>query len=342
MARKDISIPVMPPKMAGVERDYPISKRENLLRAFDHEKPLWMPALYESTQWVFPSAFNDMPLDQTRDGEDWFGTKYKYAPAQCGCTPEPGVLTEIGEWREKVKWPDLDALDWAADLPGFRRDPGLALATRLGNGNFERLHMFEGFEQCLCDLLLEPEECKAFFDRLSEYKIDLFRHMHAVYSFDYVCNNDDWANAKSQFFSNDTFEETLLDSAVALARAVHAAGCRYMVHCCGKMESFLPYLVNDIHADLLEIQNINDVRAILDNYGNKITPMIVPDPYIMYDPDTTAEQARAHARSLVDRYGAHTCAGSGAVVRLIGAFPESYYAFEDEIYQYSREKYAKG
>ena len=102
MDKKDIRIPVMAPRMENVKRDYPISLRENFLCAMDHKKPMWMPALFQSTQWVTPPAFNDMPMDQSKDGEDWFGTKYVYEAAQCGSTPVPGVFEEIGEWREKV------------------------------------------------------------------------------------------------------------------------------------------------------------------------------------------------------------------------------------------------
>jgi hypothetical protein len=341
MDTKRISIPVMPPRMEPVQRDYPISQRKNLLRAFDHEKPMWMPALYDCTQWVFPSVFNDLPQDMTKDGIDWFGTFYKYEAAQCGHTPVPGMFDEIGEWREKVTWPDLASLDWAADIPTFRRNADLALATRLGNGNFERLHMFEGFEQALCDLLTDPEECKAFFDKMGTYKIEIFSRMNEVYHFDYVCHNDDWATARGQFFSNSVFEDTLLDSAVAMADAFHAAGCRYMLHCCGRMEAFLPYIVDDIHADLLEIQSINDIRGILDTYGDRVTPIFYPDPYILYHPDTTPEIAREYARSIVDKFGAHTCRGSGVCIRLIGSDPKVYYAFENEIYEYSRKKYAE-
>ena len=335
---KSFPIPVMPPPMAPVERDYPITPGENLMRAFRHEKPLWMPALYESTQWFFPSVYNDTPLDFTKDGVDWFGTHYRFMAVQAGHTPVPGLFQEIGEWREKVKWPDLDALDWGKDH--FVRDPARAAAGRLGNGNFERLHMSEGFEQALMDILTEQEECKAFFDRLGEYKIDIYHHIRDAYPLDYVCHNDDWSNAKSQFFSMEVFENTLLDSAVAIADAVHKDGLGYMVHCCGKMDVWVPHLVNDIHADVLEIQPINDVRAILDTYGDKVTPSIQPDPYVMYDPDLTPEAARAHAREFVDRYGAQTCAGAGCCVRLIGNKPETFYAFEDEIYQYSRKLYA--
>lgn len=339
MGELNYTIPVMPPYMEPRKRDFPITPRENLMRAFRHEKPMWMPAIYQATQWEFPSCYNDLPQDFTKDGEDWFGTKYKFEAAQAGHTPIPGLFDEIEEWHEKVKWPDQNALDWAADLPNFKRDESLALATRLGNGNFERLHMSEGFEQALCDILLEQEECKAFFDRLGEYKIETFHHINDVYHLDFACHNDDWSNAKSQFFSNEVFENTLLDSAVAIADAIHAAGCGYMLHCCGKMEAFLPYIVNDIHADVLEIQTINDIRMILDRYGAKTSPIFHPDVYIMYNPATTAEQAREYARSIVDKYGAHTCEGAGALIHLVGNQPESYYAFADEIYNYSLEKY---
>ena len=335
---KSFPIPVMPPPMPPAEHDYPITPGENLMRAFRHEKPLWMPALYESTQWIFPSVFNDMPLDFTKDGDDWFGTHYRYMEVQNGPTPVPGLFHEVGEWREKLIFPDLNAMDWGKDH--FPLDPNLAQAGRLGNGNCERLHMAEGFEQALMDILLEQDECKALFDRLGEYKIDIYRHIRDAYPLNYVCHNDDWSNARAQFFSMEAFENTLLDSAVAIAEAVHADGLGYMVHCCGKMEVWLPHLVNDIHADVLEIQTINDIRWILETYGDKVSPCILPDPHVMYDPDLTPEAARAHARQFVDRYGAQTCAGAGCCCYLIGNKPETFYAFEDELFNYSRKLYA--
>lgn len=335
----NISIPVMPPYMKPAEHDYPISPRENMLRAFRHEKPLWMPAITTDVQWVFPRVYEDVPPDFTKDGYDWFGTFYKYMEEQAGCTPEAGLFSEIGEWREKMIYPDLSKVNWKSDLEGFTRQQNKALGVRLGNGNFERLHFCEGFEQALCDILLEPEECKAFFDRNGDYKVEVFKYLHETFNLDFACHNDDWANAKSNFFSTDTFEATLLDSAVQIADAVHAAGCGYMVHCCGMMENFLPYLVNDIHADVLEIQILNDIRMILDKYGAKTTPIYPPDVQLMYNPATTAEQAREYARYIVDNFGAHTCDGSGCIIKLVGNIPESYYAFEDEIYNYSLEKY---
>ncbi len=335
-------IPVMPPRMPAptVKRDYPISPRENFLRALRHEKPLWMPNTSFGMQFVVPPAYKDAP-DFTIKGDsyDWFGTLYKYEEAQGGPTPMGNVFEEIGEWKEKFIFPDMDKVDWTLGLDKYVKDPNKVQMAHLGNGTFERLHMSEGFENALCDVLLEPDDCRDFFTAIDNYKIEAVKHIFKHYKPDMFGHYDDWSNARAPFFSEDTFKDTLLDSAVALSDAVLSLGCHYMIHCCGFMEAWLPYIVNDLRGDLLEIQSINDIRMILDKYGSKTAPIFPPDPYIMYNPDTTVEEARAYARSIVDNYGAHTCEGSGAVCKLIGSRPDIYYAFEDELYNYSLEKY---
>lgn len=338
----NFTIPVQPPPMEKATRDYPVSEGENLLRAFRHEKPAYMPCLYQATQFVIPGAYARGVQSRAQDCTDWFGTHYKYEALQEGVTPvKPFVMNEITEWRDKVRWPDLKSMDWTEDLPAFKRDENLALACRcFGNGTFEQLHFLEGFEQCLIDILTEPEECRAFFERLTDFKIELFSIQNDIYHYDYACHNDDWSNAKGQFFSCEIFERTLLEPSIRLSDAVRSAGCRYMFHTCGRMEVWLPYIVNDLKVDLVEIQSINNIDYILETYGDKLTVEYQPDPYIMYNPATTAEQAREYARSIVDRYGAHKHKGSGIVIRLNGNNPESYYAFEDELYNYSLKMYA--
>ena len=336
------TIPVMPPRMPEptVKREYPISPRENFLRALRHEKPMWMPNTTFGLQFVVPAAYKDAP-DFTIKGDsyDWFGTLYKYEAAQEGPTPMGNLFEEIGEWKEKFIFPNLDEVDWTLGLDKFVRNPNRVQMAHLGNGTFERLHMSEGFEQALCDILVEPDDCRDFFTAINNYKIEAVKHILKHYKPDMFGAYDDWSNARAPFFSEDTFKHTLLDSAVAVADAVHGAGCHYMVHCCGFMEPWLPYIVNDLRGDLLEIQTLNDIRMVLDKYGSKTAPIFSPDPYIMYNPDTTEAEARAYARSIVDMYGAHTCEGSGAVCKLIGSRPDIYYAFEDELFNYSLDCY---
>ena len=142
-------IPVMPPRMPAptVKRDYPISPRENFLRALRHEKPLWMPNTSFGMQFVVPPAYKDAPDFMIKDDSyDWFGTLYKYEEAQSGPTPMGNVFEEIGEWREKFIFPDLSKVDWKLGLDKFVRDPDKVQMGHLGNGTFERLHMSEGLK----------------------------------------------------------------------------------------------------------------------------------------------------------------------------------------------------
>ena len=196
-------IPVLAPKMPKPERDYPISERENLMRAFRHEKPIYMPFLYQATQWYMPKAYGDFNRMRVKDGVDWFGTHYQYEETQEGMTPVPPyVMEEILDWRDVLHFPDLKSMDWGPDNKEFVRDENLALACRcLWHGTFESLHFFEGFQQALVDLVSEPEECHEFFERMTDFKIDMLNLQAAHYDFDYVCHNDDWSTAKSQMFS---------------------------------------------------------------------------------------------------------------------------------------------
>ena len=171
-------IPIMPVPFPPVKRDTPVSPRENLMRALNHEKPVWMPDLYRDSQFVTCRSSRDMAPSKGAAGRDWFGTNYIYSDT-AGCNmPAGGVLNDVTEWREKIRWPDLASMDWSHDRDGFERDENLALYSRLSNGIFERLHAFEGFEQCLLDLITEPDACRDLFNRIADYKIELAMKVH--------------------------------------------------------------------------------------------------------------------------------------------------------------------
>lgn len=333
-----VNIPAMSPTWPSVERESPISPRENLMLALEHKKPMWMPNLYADSQMAISRSNHDgVPKD--RDGYDWFGTYYAYSPTVGLNQPAGGVFDEVTEWREKVKWPDLQAIDWKRDLEGFKRDERKALYMRFSNGIFERLHAFEDFEQAMVDLITEPEECRALFERLADYKIELFNCLRDVFPLDYIVAADDYGTARGPFFSTELFEETLLEPTRRFVKAVQARGTKFIAHSCGKVDVFIPYLVEDIGVDGLEIQDINDIPAILEKYGDRVLVEVKADPHIVHDDEATAEKMLAHIRDIVDRYGAANMPGSGVAMNLQSSFKDKYYLMEEELYRYSFEKY---
>jgi uroporphyrinogen-III decarboxylase len=337
--KKHISIPVMPKPWLLPARDYPISPRENLMRALNHEKPIWMPNLYGSSQVYLSSVARDSPIERESDAVDWFGVEYKYSEAQGSNTPQGNVLNDITKWEEKVHWEDLSKYDWEADSKRLRRDESLALFMRMSNGPFERLHMMEGFEQALVDLILEPEAVHAFMMRLVDFKIELFNRIRDHVPLDYIVAGDDWGTMRAPFFSTETFEKTILEPTARFARAVQARGTKFILHCCGVIDCFVPYMVEEIGVDGLEIQNMNDIAGILKKYGERVTVEYHTDPQLCYDPDTTEEQVRAHARQIVDTYGAHTVPGSGVVMSVASGFEHLFYPMEETFYEHSKSRY---
>ncbi len=337
-----VTVPVMPRQIVLPQRDYPISPRENLMLALNHQKPYWMPDFYGSSQGVRSKLYREKCPTLDADGVDWFGARYKYVPAQGGTTPQPGLFESIDEWEDKVRFPNFDdraQFDWEADAAGFKRDPDKALYMRFSNGVFERLHMSEGFEQALIDLISEPEACKAYFERMVDYKIDLFNHFRDVYPLDYLVYADDYGTQNGPFFSTELFEKVMLEADIRLVKAVQARGTKFVLHSCGKIDAFLPYFIEDMGVDGLEIQKLNDIAADLGAYGDRVLISIKPDDQVVYDDQVTDERLTRHIRQLVDAYGAASNPGPGIALRLRCGTEHGLYLMEDELYRYSTERY---
>ena len=78
---KSIVIPTINNIFPKVQRDYPISEAENLMRALRHEKPLWMPNFEGSVQDI---GFGTPPAP-LKDGDvftNMFGVVYQFSEAQ--------------------------------------------------------------------------------------------------------------------------------------------------------------------------------------------------------------------------------------------------------------------
>lgn len=344
MANKsDIYLPVVPSPFEPVQLDAPISRRENFLRAMRHEKPMWMPFHLHDSQIVASIGGVDGLARVDADGEDWFGVQYKYEPAQKTAMPS-GVLLDadtIGDWRDIVKFPDLSQVDWEAEKAArnFVRDEGRALGIRLQNGMFERSHFLLGFEGALVALMTDPDEMGALFDRVADYKIELFNAMQDHYDFDYVIFHDDYGEEKDAFFSRDVFRDLLYAPLKKIVDAVHARGCLFMMHSCGKIGRFFADFV-EMGVDAVEIQPINDIAALLDQYGDKITIRTLTDPYCVNDPDISEAELRARAREVVDQFGAQARPGAGIIFNFLSALPDKSHIFLDEATRYSLAQYA--
>ena len=342
----EIKIPTIAKVFEMHKKDYPISPKENLLRALNQEKPMWMPDLFSSTQ-LSPEDMNGGLRDKNaalpQDGDisiDWFGVKSKWSQVQGSPTPVNTVLTCVAEWEKEIKWPNLDDYGLSTVDPDFVRDENYALGVRILSAGFEQLHFLEGFEQALVDLITEPKATRELFETLVDFHIDAFDRRYKAYPYDYVFYHDDWGTARGPFFSLDLLRETILPPTIRFIKHIQSKGVKVIVHNCGLVDEFIPTIVEQIGANGLDIQSINDIKGIITKYGDRITPDLQhPDNYFFYDPDTTLAQVKEKAREYVDIYGAHVNPGSGAIYMFNAPNEEVYHTFMDELYEYSLEKY---
>ena len=79
---KGFTIPTMPNFYLRKTYDLPLPERENLLRALNHEKPLYMPCIETASASAPFGIYPDLPATPFGDGYDWFGVFYKFSESQ--------------------------------------------------------------------------------------------------------------------------------------------------------------------------------------------------------------------------------------------------------------------
>jgi len=337
----DFEIPLMNNVFPKEQRDYPISERENLMRAFEHKKPMWMPNLEGGSQVAGhgPGYLTGFEYDGEVRKNMW-GIDFRYSAAQKSATPFTTVLSDVTKWKTDLVFPDPHALGLKEQAAGFIRDENLCLCTHIDSACFEQFHMLEGFEQALMDMITEPKACRELFEAVVDFELEIFRIQNEVFGFDYIIYHDDWGTQRGPFISVDLFRETILPPTIRLVKSIRDQGVKVLFHNCGLIDDFVPALCEDIKPDALQIQIINNISHIIKTYGATITTEYRrPDPYMLFDPATTSAQVRELARWVVDNFGAHVNPGAGAVCTINAPNAEVYNAFDEEMYRYSLGKY---
>lgn len=252
-----------------------LSKKENALKLYRHETPEFLPIMGQG-------IINNVPVNgyleraaDGQDGYDWFGVHWMWKPGEPAPVPGPDfILDDISDWKEIVKFPDLDSYDWESAartdrIPEFNREENL-LYQMIHNGLFERLHTLMGFEEALCALLTDPDEVKDFFWAMADYKCRLIDKIAKYYKPDIICYHDDWGTQRGLFFSPDIWRELLKEPTKQIVDHTHSLGILFELHSCGDIHDLVPEIAEDLKVDGLNIMKLNDIPALKKITGNKV------------------------------------------------------------------------
>ena len=119
----------------------------------------------------------------------------------------------------------------------------------------ERLHMLHGFAESLTDFYYEPAKIERVLDMILEFKLGMLDELHRRFGdrIDGLFSTDDWGTQTGTFISGPMFEHFFLPRYRMLIAAAHGHGWHYFLHSCGKVNDFVPYLI-EMGVDVLNLQ----------------------------------------------------------------------------------------
>ena len=328
----------------GVPREiwnFPITVAENLKAAIAGQDYMYMPTVGDivniesrvNLDHIARAEVMDLGPEQTleeKGGPDLFGIQWVFVPQVGGSMEDPSIphlLNDANEWYDKVKFPDIDALDWdsvgALNAP-FKKETRI-VGCCFQNGLFERLISFMGFEGAALAMIDEDQQdaLKELYDKLADMYINMIQHYIDQLDVQEVLFHDDWGSQRAPFFSVDTCREMLVPALRKIADFCHSKGMIFQQHSCGKNELLVPAMI-DAHVDLWCGQPMNDKYMLVQKYGDKIM-LGVETPNLA--PDASESEIDEAAHAFVEKY-------SGK--RIMASNRMASDAFNKAMYKYSR------
>jgi len=262
-------------------------------------------------------------------------------------TPQTKVLPDITCWRDYVHVPDLaaecdNAEFWQPYLEQTRtldRKKGL-LTVAATAGVFERLHFLMGFEDTLCNLLMEPEAMEDLIAAVTEYRLAGFRLIVKYLHPEVVISQDDWGSKTSLFMSPDTWRELIRPAYEKIYGYLKSEGVIIIHH----SDSICEPIAEDMAEVGIDVwQGVlpqNDIPALQKKLDGRLTLMGGIDAAVVDRAGVSEAEVRAEVRRACECYGdaGHfiPCITYGGPSTL---YPEVYPIITDEIDRYNREHY---
>ncbi len=119
----------------------------------------------------------------------------------------------------------------------------------------ERLHMLRGFAATMQDFYLEPARIERVLDMILEWKLAHFEEAAKWFGnrVDGIFLTDDWGTQKGTFVKQQIFEDFFAKRYATMFDAVHAHGWHVILHSCGRINDFVPKLI-EVGVDVFNMQ----------------------------------------------------------------------------------------
>jgi uroporphyrinogen decarboxylase len=158
----------------------------------------------------------------------------------------------ITSWQEfeAYPWPDVAkattrALEWyEQNLPD-----DMCLIGGLTGHFAENLSWLMGYETLCYKLYDEPDLVQAIYERSLAMDSAVTRLLTQFSRVKVVWGSDDMGYRSGTLISPKAMRQYVLPGHKALAQIAHEAGCAYILHSCGKLDTIMKDLIEDVQID---------------------------------------------------------------------------------------------
>ena len=276
-------------------------RKENVLRAYRHDRPWFIPSINDVENYFFGG--NPMPSQFGPYRDEW-GVQYRLLEGQPGPVHDesvPHVISDITRWREQVRFPELNHVDWKREEEiGRRWDSEHKLSNViLINALWEGFYSLCGLQDALCNILLEPEACYELLDALCEHTLMRIRRAAEVYHPEKIQMHDDYGMERTLFFDAAIWRQLIKPHLRRIVDECHRLGMIYEHHSCGYIAPLMDDFV-ELGIDAWNpVQGSNDPRALFEKYGGRLTFVGGFDDRLCIDVSASEEDKIASFRETV-------------------------------------------
>jgi uroporphyrinogen-III decarboxylase len=156
------------------------------------------------------------------------------------------------------------------------------------------------------DLMLYPDECEAFFDAYTDWKMEAIKLLIDNLDFDILHSHDDLGAKTKLFFSPQIFRDMFKPRYKKLYDYCHSRGILVQHHCDSYITPFAGDFAEigvDMWQGALPTNDIVKIQKELDEKGYNMLLMGGLEAAIVDNEYATEEEIRAEVRRAIDTYG---------------------------------------
>ena len=220
-----------------------------------------------------------------------------------------GVLQDGWESFENYELPTLDPSYEAKLTRDYRTSEKYALSF-LPLAVFAPLRDARHIDNALMDVLLEPENVRAYLDRSTDLSVSAIPRLAACGA-DGAIIYDDLGMQHAPFFSPDIFREIFKPYYKKLADALHAHGMDFFVHSCGNVTAFIPDFIDaGVDAFQFDQPELHDSVYLAEQFADRAT-FLCPVDIQKIMPTGDRKIIESGTKRMVDAF---TARGGGLIV----------------------------